>query len=165
MTDTPEDLVEKMTEREKIISILTALRLPRGQYIVAGSGAMVLHEVPRTRPIGDLDIFVSTALWFQLYENANGFIWGLFVPDSRDVKRKADPPYLFANFLGIEVNVFFDWRKRETGNFNVAEALERRIFTKDHWPTLDLPTVLRLKQESHRDKDLDDIAVLEEVLG
>lgn len=87
---------------------------------------MVMHDLVRSKPMGDVDIFVATRAWFDLYQEYveyNPFKekdrWNLFTTDPNDFKRRCDPPYLFFDAYGIEVNIFCEWRKRGIGDLDV----------------------------------------------
>ena len=151
-----------MSEREKIVGICEALDLPKDQYCVCGSGVMVMHGIERDRPMGDLDIFCTTALWFKLYEDiSGGLTWGLFLPDPYDAKRRCDPPYLFINMMELEVNVFFDWRLRDVGNIDVNEMIAGATEI-DGIPVASLMTLYQWKSDILREKDEPDLRAIEE---
>lgn len=153
-----------MNERDRVVTILQDLDLPRGQYAIAGSGALVLRNIKRTKPMGDLDIFLATRPWISMASNtpSNGF--AIFTTDPNDRKRRSDPPYLFQTFYGLEVNIFSEWRKRGIGDINVAQWIYAAEEV-DGWPAIRLDFLLDWKRSVGRDKDRDDIVVLERVLG
>ena len=118
-----------MTDRDRLERILTELNLPVGRWALAGSGVMVLHGI--NRKMRDVDIFCATQTWFSLFRQQRGQglgtvpMWDLFVTDPDDVKRRCDPPYLYREMHGIEVNVFSAWRLRvfaETGQTSTRHS-------------------------------------------
>jgi len=150
-----------MSERDKIIGICEALALPKDQYCVCGSGVMVMHGIEREQPMGDLDIFCTTALWFHLYESIEGGLtWGLFLPEPYDAETRCDPPYLFITMMDLEVNVFFDWRLRERGNINVNDMLHGATEI-DGIPVASLMLLYQWKNEVMRAKDEPDMRAIE----
>jgi hypothetical protein len=149
-------MTDDMSEKERLVSILNALNLPRGQYLVGGSGAMILRGIPRHKEMSDLDLFVSTALWFQLYESTS-MIWGLYVPDSADAKRRCDPPYLYVKILDLEINVFFNWRRRNNASdIDVALYLNNPE-NVEGWPCIPLQFLIDWKTAVGRSKDVLDV--------
>lgn len=141
--------------------IMTALDLPDDQYAIAGSGALVLNGVERTRPMGDLDIFIATRTWFGLYHEPD---WSVFTTDPNDRKRRCDPPYLFKTIEGLEVNVFSEWRKRGHGDINVGQWIYSAVLAGG-WPCVRLDFLLDWKESVGRDKDLSDISAIKRHLG
>jgi hypothetical protein len=160
-----------VTEKGRLIRILRELNLPRGQWILSGSGVMCLHGIERDRPMGDIDIFCSTRLWFDLYHSGLvGIIhehgespWRIFTTDPTDPKRCVDPPYLYKKIYDIEVNIFFSWRKRSVGDIDVgfwiANAQE-----VDGIPCIPIQFLLDWKEEVGRAKDATDIVAIRHYL-
>lgn len=110
-----------MTERERIHAIMRDLALPDDQYALSGSAVMFLHGIPREKPLGDLDVFVSTRLWFKVLLNqprSDRNRWSIFTTDPTDPQRRLDPPYLYRDMHGVEVNLFFNWRTRGVGDID-----------------------------------------------
>lgn len=150
-----------MSERTKIIAICEALDLPKDQYCVCGSGVMVMHGIERDQPMGDLDIFCTTGLWFKLYESIEGGLtWGLFLPDPYDAESRCDPPYLFLEMNNLEINVFSDWRLRERGNIDVNEMISGATEI-DGIPVASLMFLYQWKNEVMRAKDEPDMRAIE----
>lgn len=98
------------TDKQKLISILNALKLPASQWLLSGEAVRVLAG-SETEKLEEVDIFVTTALWFAMYESTS-LTWGLSLPDPENEERKNDPPSLFVKFVGIQVNVFHAWPRR-----------------------------------------------------
>lgn len=147
-------------ERERLVAILRDLDLPPGGFCLSGSAVLVLHGIQRSKEMGDLDIFIPTRTWFQLYESGE---WSLWTTDPEDPTRRHDPPYLIREVRGLEVNVFSEWRKRGVGDIDVAFWTCNSELVKG-WPCVRLEFVLNWKEAVGRDKDLDDIKLLRQYL-
>lgn len=159
-----------MDERERVIAICRDLNLPNRQYVLNGSGSMIMHGITaeeRGKLMGDLDIFCATRLWFNLlsgiHQTLDDVSWSLFTTDPMDQKRRADPPYLISQMYGLEVDVFFDWRKRGVGDFDVNFYLCNQVYIEEV-PCAPLQFILDWKRTTGRAKDVFDIQVLEERL-
>lgn len=153
-----------MNEAKQIDRILIGLALPRGQWVLAGSGVMVLHGIEREHPLSDLDIFCSTRLWFdRLYDYAGGG-WRVYTTSPMDPARKCDPPYLYKVIDGLEVNLFFGWRARDYGNLNVNSTIEYAEEVAG-WPSMTLGKLLAWKQAANREKDQSDIMAISALLA
>lgn len=153
-----------MTEHETVLAICRELALPAGQWVIAGSGAMIMQgitAVDRGKPMGDLDVFVATRTWFKMLEDPR---WCLFTTDPDDPKRRSDPPYLTRKMHGLRVDVFFGWRVRHVGDMDVAFWILNAVDVEGV-PCARLQFVLDIKRELGRAKDVWDIRVLEERLG
>jgi hypothetical protein len=169
-----------MDERARMIRILDELNLPKGQWTLSGSGIMVMHNIERDKPMGDIDIFVSTRLFFDLLgintvdigtnrtvratHDPRTSKWEVYSTDPLDPKRRADPPYLAREMYGIEVNIFSDWRRRGVGDLDV-NFLVHNAKPVDGIPCYPLQILLDWKEELGRAKDVDDIRVLKEHLS
>lgn len=153
-----------MNERERVITIMRQLRLPPSQYVINGSGAMILQGITaemRGKPMGDLDIFCATRLWMDLYDSGE---YGVFTTDPEDPKRRCDPPYLITNLYDLEVNIFSAWRVRHVGDLDVNWYVLNSVVI-DGVPTVPLQLILDWKREVGRAKDVRDVALLEGMLG
>lgn len=162
-----------MTERERIVSICRSLPLwewPKDQWFVNGSGSMIMHGITaedRGKPMGDLDIFVPTRRWFELFaaDNAGSTSfswwspWEVFTTDPTDRLRRQDPPYLTREIMGLRVDVFHSWRVRHVGDFDVAFYMANSVVI-DGVPCVPLQFILDWKSEVGRAKDQVDIEVL-----
>lgn len=159
-------------EKERLDRILYALDLPENQWILAGSGVLVLHGIDRGRPMGDVDIFCSTRLWFQIYFDALNpgragaalqEPWKIFTTDPKDIKRRVDPAYLYKEMHSIEVNVFSSWRQRSTGNIDVGFWMANAEKIQG-WPCVPLQLIMDWKVAEGRAKDVTDIAQIKKHL-
>lgn len=125
---------------------------------------MVLHGIERKQKLSDLDIFCSTRLWFDLLfadgPKANPEDgWGVYTASPRDPSRKCDPPYLYKDVEGLEVNLFFGWRARDYGNINANSCIEYAEEIAG-WPCMRLGRLLAWKEAADRRKDQDDIEAI-----
>lgn len=117
------------TDREKLESILKALRFPEGQYVIHADAAhVILGKMSETN---NLPMSVSTALFFGLLESIEaGLIWGLWLPDPEDEEQRCDSPVLFVTLLGIEVRCSFG----ATGELRSAAEEIQLARMIDGWP-------------------------------
>jgi hypothetical protein len=61
-------LSEDRIRLDKILDQLVCENvLKPGNWVLAGSGVMVLEGLERERPMGDVDIFMATRDWFDIY--------------------------------------------------------------------------------------------------
>lgn len=125
------------------------------RYCLFGSSVMFLYGL--REEIGDVDIFVSRALWNRL----KAWGWELQVP------RPEDPPLLEGRLPGMPpVHAFYDWKKR--GMQIDVQALLNTDLVVEGWPVQSLEQLKVWKATiSHHDtrpNDLDDIAKIDEFL-
>ena len=111
--------------------------------------------------MGDVDIFCATRLWFSLL-TATG--WSVFTPHPNDRAACCDPPYLYKVMEGLEVNIFFNWRRRGVGDIDVPFWMNNPVMVAGY-PCTDLNFMLDWKRSMGRAKDHDDIIELERHLG
>lgn len=137
-----------------------------GEWVLSGSGVLVMHGIDRGRPMGDVDIFVATRTWFEIFfrglldiENP----WKIFTTDPDDPKRRADPPYLYRDMYGIEINIFHSWRKRSIGDIDVAWWLVNAEKIEGI-PCVTLQLIMDWKEQLGRSKDQQDIEVLKKYM-
>lgn len=164
-----------MTEDyEKLVKILGELNLPRGEWMLSGSGILVLYGLRDHKSMGDVDIFVTTRLWCEMFEVSivdrvvrNWTpMWELVTTDPDDDRRRCDPPFLRREMHGLDVDVFFSWRLREpkgaleSGYIDINERF-REIEFKDGIPHMGLRFMLDWKKAVGRPKDMEDIVALE----
>lgn len=153
-----------MNERERVIRIWQELFLDPTQCVINGSGSMVLQEVPRPRPMGDLDIFCTTRLWFQVLGRHDG--WRLDTPDPSNWSVCCAAPVLRRDMHGLRVDMYFDnfSPSGKLGTFQPALCMRNAVRVQGI-PCVPLPLVLAWKREVGRQKDLDDVHILEQLLG
>jgi hypothetical protein len=145
-------------DRSRLLNIARDLNIPSGRWVLAGSGAMVMHGIDRT--MRDVDIFCATATWLSIYsERYRGHPWEVFATDPDDTMRRCDPPYLYRTMHDIEVNVFQSWRKRGVGDIDTAFWIHNAEMVGDI-PCVSLQFLLDWKIEVGRSKDIADIALL-----
>jgi hypothetical protein len=180
-------------ERDRLIRIWKQLDLPQDQAVLSGSGSLIMQGIDRQRPMGDVDIFVATRIWFDMFKSgippracrlcdgetfyvtdegwyiecheclAFDKCWSLWTKHPDDEVRRCDPPYLRANLEDIEVNVFSNWRLRSGGNLDVAKTIREAVLV-DGIPCVPLERMLEWKREVGREKDLEDIKLIERTL-
>lgn len=155
--------------REEVLAILHELALPADQYVLAGSGILAIRDL---RHPGDIDIFTTTKLWFDLLRQEKGTpserwaewtwepVWKVFTTDPADKLRKSDPAYLYCSVNGVEVNIFNSWRIRDTGNINVAELLNS-VQMIDGIPCQTLKSLQAWKSSIRREKDIPDLDLIQ----
>lgn len=152
-----------MSPRAQIVSILDELDLRLDSYFIGGSGPLALRDM---RSVGDIDIGVTTAYWFDLQASGD---WRVFTTESHDPLTRCDPPYLYRVVQGVEVHVFFAWCLRD---FLPAHLSDYNVIFREHtewvagWRCVKLPLLLRLKSCYQRRKDLSDIVnIAARILG
>lgn len=148
-----------VTPADRVIVVLQGLALDPDRYFIGGSGPMALRNM---RHVGDLDIGVTTAYWFELLDSQR---WKVVTPDEGDEIRRCDPPHLSRRVLDIDVHVFSSWRRRVVDTMEVATTDYNQIFrngieTVKGWPCMKLEILLKLKADHLRDKDIPDVAVI-----
>ncbi|MEO6159236.1 MAG: ATP-binding cassette domain-containing protein, partial [Ilumatobacteraceae bacterium] len=90
-----------------------AIKLGTRVAVLRTGGVLAQVGPPSELLSHPVDTFVTTALWFTMYESTS-LTWGLSLPDPENEGRKNDPPSLFVKFVGIQVNVFHAWPRRRT---------------------------------------------------
>lgn len=149
-----------MKLHEELITILNILDLPKHQFVVVGSGILMMRDL---RKAGDLDIFCTTELWFDTLWEDESDRWGVYVPNGYNPEERCDPPFLYRTVNGIEVNMFFSWRQREQGNLNVSDAIAAAE-TINEFPCQTLKDLMDWKSTVMRDKDIADLELIEKQL-
>lgn len=158
-----------MTEKQRLEHILNELIdenvLKPGHWVLAGSGVMILHGLQRSKPMGDVDIFMATRDWIDvsLRDWLDYVNWDVFTTDPNDFKRRCDPPYLYKETLGIEVNLFSQWRMRGIGDIDVNGWIHNAE-NVGGWPCVPLRLLFDWKRSVGRAKDIEDIHVLSQYL-
>jgi hypothetical protein len=139
-----------------------------------------MHRINNQRPMGDLDLFVTTALWFELSEKFTRTRtqrvseetlretegeWYLITPPRHDPKRRCDPAILRGYIEGLTVDVFCDWRRRGgSGDFDVNFYMMNAELVQG-WPCAPLQLIMDWKLGQGRNKDLTDVIAIREHLG
>jgi hypothetical protein len=169
-----------VNEVERIKRICRDLNLPDKQWILNGSGVLALHGIDRGRPMGDMDVFCTTEAWFRMLRREELLIddapggqlgryvsWNVFTTDGRDPRRMCDPPYLYAEMYGLEVNIFFSWRERPhergAGDMYIPDYIAAAEIV-DGIPCAPLGFLISWKLTTGRTKDLTDVIAIREHL-
>lgn len=130
---------------KKFLEKLKELNLPKRKYAIFGSGPMCIRGL---REVGDLDIIVTMDIYNDLKNN----------PDFKMGHRKKSGN----EFLEKDsIEVYKDWHP---GDWDV-ERLIKESETIDDFPFVKLEEVLKWKKLKQRDKDIEDIKLIEEYLN
>lgn len=148
-----------MDEKARIHHIIDDLNFPPERYVLGGSGVMILQGIER-KP-RDLDLFCATATWFSVLRRHSGATgwWNVFTPDPDDSTTRCDPPYLFREMYGLDVNVFFHWRQRGVGDIDTAFWIHNSQMIEGI-PCVPLEMILAWKDAMSRAKDAQDIELI-----
>lgn len=124
-----------------IFSKVRDLNLPKGKYTIFGSGPLGIRKL---RPSKDVDIVMTPELWYS-YKN-----------DTKDwtINRSNLGSDFLVNKDGIEL--YKNWKP---GRWNVKELI-RTSDTIDGLSFVSLDNVLKWKKMISREKDLDDIKLI-----
>lgn len=129
------DIVGKMIKTE-IISKLRQLNFNINEYIVIAGAALVLHGVKdRT---ADIDLSCTSKMFNELISRGKNFKINYL-------------GYRYISF-DIDIEIF-----EEYGVYNINFI--------DGIPTADLQSIRKMKMELGRDKDLEDIKLIDKLLG
>lgn len=164
-------IVPKLVREQVLIKrILDYLALPNHLFFLNGSGALALHGVEREREMGDLDVFMATSVWFECFEGLLSpdpdSTWHLVLPDPRNPTRRCDPPIIRGVLHGLTVDLFLNWRRRTSGNFDPALYLNNLQYPSgDLYPCAPLEFILDWKLGQGRNKDLLDVVSIRQFLG
>lgn len=169
---------EKLHHEHGLIrQIIRALALPTHQYFINGSGSLAMHGVERERPMGDLDIFLTTDLWFSVYNRsqiATGFeqywspgIWTLIVPGEfpQGDSQPFDPPILRSTMFDLPVDLFLNWRRRNDHSDFDCDTYLKNVTRISGVPCAPLQFIHDWKLGYGRDKDLLDVISIRKHLG
>lgn len=157
-----------MNEVERIIRICDDLNLRPGEWVLNGSGVLALHGIERGRPMGDMDIFCSTEQWIELLTcnhpwRDSSRRWNIFTTNGCDPRRMCDPPYLYATFYGLEVNIFQSWRQRPhergMGDMFIPDYIAAAELVQSV-PCAPLGFIISWKLSTGRTKDLTDVLAI-----
>jgi hypothetical protein len=160
-----------MNDRERIIKIINDLNLNLFKnivYVINGSGSMIMHGITsedRGKEMGDLDIFVPTATWFNYYHGRVRTVYNIHFcveyTDPYDPRRRCDPPLIRAVMYGLPVDMFFSWRRRGVGDIDINFMLNN-VVEIDGVNCVPLQMVYDWKCQVGRAKDQRDIELLKE---
>lgn len=179
-----------MNEVKRIVKICRELALPSDQWVLNGSAVLALHGIDRGRPMGDMDVFCSTEAWFETYHSmivgiamsasrgsGTPSTWQIVLPDGDNHEERCDPPFLRRSMYGLEVDLYFQWRRREAGpdDYDPRRYIEAAEDIYPHGqdggelygpvPCVPLPFIIGWKMGMGRVKDLRDVALIKEYLG
>lgn len=172
----PSDPVQKLIEERRLIrEIMKEMALPFNTWFLNGSGALAMHGVQRDRPMGDLDVFAATDLWFWCYNNWNlaesegqykePGVWTLITPNKFDAAQCFDPPILRSTVKGLTVDLFLNWRRRnDHSDFDPAIYLNSAI-NYDGVKCARLELIMEWKRGYGRAKDLMDVIAIRRDMG
>lgn len=152
-----------MTEKDKVLNVLGEIGVAKPNLLVSGSAVMFLCDIPRERPLGDIDLFVPTRVWLGIRDRPGGG-WDTWTTAPDDNKRRCDPPYLIKEMYGVEVNIFFQWRQRGVGDIDVNFWFYNAIEVCGY-QCINPALMLDWKLKMGRNKDLEDILLLRKYLG
>jgi predicted nucleotidyltransferase len=134
-------------DRDKLLSVLRKLKLPKGEYVVFGGSVLVLRSI---RKGDDIDLFVSKPLYKNLRDERG---WHEQWP------RQGDPPLLEAIVEGIAIHAFHDWEKRDEWRPNVAKLIKTAQI-REGFPFMKLEDMYDWKSHCNRLKDMRDIFLI-----
>lgn len=123
-----------------LLETVRELRFPLGRYVVIGSG---LLDVLGIREANDIDIAVTSALYAQLAAS----------PEWQKEERYGK---VFLRRGDVEINPRLDWDGYPTTEGAIATAL-----IVDGVPFMNTEELKRFKRALGREKDREDIALLE----
>lgn len=153
-----------MTSRERLVEAVDRLQLPVRDFIVGGSGSMVLHGMDRD--LGDLDIFTNTRTWFDILERDKGNPgdpWSdkfyLVIPPMWTHER-FDPPILrkwFDDLDHLKVDMFYAWKVRAgIEPLNLEKVFREHRVMIDGIPTISLDCIYDIKMPLSEPKHAED---------
>lgn len=149
-----------MNEYQRLLHATNQLGLSPDSYVLAGSAVMFLHGIEREKPMGDLDVYVATRTWFEMEKDKR---WEVWTPNPAQAVCRCDPPYLKREIGDLEVNVFFQWRRRGIGDIDTNLWLQNAEVVRG-LRCVPLAMVLHWKEEMGRAKDLTDILLIRDFL-
>lgn len=142
--------IDEMVQKNmQMFAAVKKLSLPIGQYAITGSGALGIRNL---REIGDLDIIVTSELWDALAGRYG-------VTDEKGVKKVIFPGGVVEAFRESS----FYTEKKDHDTPRMADRIARADMI-DGLPFESLEHVLYYKRKMGRNKDLNDIFVIENLL-
>lgn len=124
-----------MLDKGEIIEILIKLNLPKDQYCVMTGAALVLHGVKQNTR--DIDIGCSVELYQSLLEQ--GY-------ETKQIKEHK------GIFIGDHIEIFGNWHA------------DKMVYI-DGVPAADIYSIRNYKKKLGREKDLADIAIIDQYLA
>jgi hypothetical protein len=141
--------LEKTTMSEKnrqMFQHIKALNLPSGQYAITGSGPLGIRQL---REIGDVDIIVSAELWDVLAAHYG-------VINENGIKRIVFPD----GIVEVLREGSFYMQNNDPNVLTVAKRIAQAEMI-DGLPFESLDHILYFKRKMGREKDLNDILIIE----
>lgn len=130
----------------KYIQKIKKMKLPKGEYAIFGSGPLAIKGIRDSR---DVDIIVSDDL-FKSYETKPGWKVKKFERGGRDIEM-------------LEKDSIEFYRNWGPGNWDIKQLI-RESEIIDDLPFVKLEEVIRWKKISGREKDLNDIKLINKFL-
>jgi len=138
-----------MTKNSQKFSEIKKFDLPLGQYVITGSGPLGIRNL---REINDIDIFVDLKLWTILSEKYD-------TTDKDNIKRIEFPGGLIeAMYEGSFYTI-----KGDMNDPTIADRIAKADII-DGLPFESLLHVLHFKKKMNREKDKNDILMIEKWL-
>jgi hypothetical protein len=131
--------------RKEILEKIKTLNFPLGQYVVIGSGLLAILKI---RPAKDIDISVLPELYEKLYKSEK---W--------QKEKRWDKVFLKKD--NIEINPQLSWSDYKT---STEEAIKSATII-DNIPFLNLGELKKFKEALGRDKDKEDIKLIDDYLN
>ena len=125
---------------KQLIEKVKALNLPKEQYLIIGSGAMVVRSM---REGADIDIVTTPELYNKLAKE--------YPLKNEDGKEQID--------LGEDVEILKEGMWNDSSIVPFPEMLEKADFIEEI-PFLNLDHLLIFKQKLNREKDIRDIELI-----
>ena len=142
--------IHHMTHRENILARVRALNLPKGEFIVVGSGSLAAHEI---RGADDIDILATPALFQELTSRGWEVLdWTKSGMEDKKWLVKGDAQVSREMYLGDQLNLTFNDLIDDT------EDIEGVTF-------MALGKLAEFKRARGKDKDLADVARIEKYLA
>lgn len=124
-----------------LLKELDSLKLPRNKYAITSSGCLAVRGI---REAKDVDIIISSDLWKKLSRNH------VAVETGRGKKMK----------LSVNVEALGEFKEKPSSDNLIrnAEMIGGRLY-------VNLKAVRNFKEKIHRDKDLNDIKLIDKYLA
>ena len=150
MSDSQRKIDKMIRINQEKFAAVKKLGLPTGKYAITGSGALGIRNL---REIGDIDIIVTPELWDALVVKYG-------VTDEKGVK-KIVFPHGIVEALG-ESSFYTEKKDHDVPTMSERIANAEII---EGLPFESLEHVLYFKRKMKREKDLNDIALIEKILA